>query len=359
MSGYIKCARVGAYGEIILNRPAALNALTLAMVSSMHQALDDWQNDASINAIIIKPSEPKAYCAGGDIRWLYESGKHHNPQQLQFFRDEYRLNYRMAHYSKPIIPIISGITMGGGIGISLHASHPVATNRAIFSMPETAIGFFPDIGASYLLSQCPGMTGMYLALSGVRFSAFEAKYLGLINEVIDENDVNKFSKQLHLVHTPSEIEKNVCAFSMQSPERSEIEKNINRINTYFSHERLDLIFAALEDSTDAWAQATLTLLQQKSPLSLSVTFSMMQKAQSMTLAQCLEMDYQLAQSFMNSDDFYEGVRAMVVDKDKNPRWNPPSLEDITPNLVQEFFERASNISLNPTTPAELLEISEG
>ena len=338
MDSELHCEKIGKTGNITLNRPKSLNALTLDMVLAMHQALLEWSQDEHISAVIIQPSEKKAYCAGGDIRWLYESGKHNKAQQLQFFRDEYHLNYLIAQYQKPIIPIISGITMGGGIGISLHASHPIASSCTVFSMPETAIGFFPDIGASHLLSNCPGMTGLYLALTGARFNAQDAKYLGLIREVIDPKDIDVVTKNLHQINNSQDIESIIDDFAMAQPVASTLQESVERIDSYFSHDRLDSIIDALKISSDPWAQTTLKQLLSKSPLSLSVTFAMMQKAKSKTLLECLEVDYCLAENFMKSDDFYEGVRAMVVDKDKNPQWKPASLDDITATMLRNFFE---------------------
>ncbi len=316
----------GALGIITLNRPKALNALTLEMIAHMHLSLNEWEQNKEIQAVLLHSSEKKSYCAGGDIRWLYQSGKKEDQQQLQFFRDEYRLNYRIAHYGKPVIALMSGLTMGGGIGISLHAALPVASDCTMFAMPETSIGFFPDIGASYFLSRCAGGMGMYLALTGNRFNAYDAQYLGLLTYVVEQQSLDSLKQDLVSLSmdnaNQSTLEACIASYAKPASKPCDLEQNLEKINEYFSMDSLEEVFEKLAVSDNSWAQNILNILKSKSPLSLKITFEQMQKAKNLSLGQCLEMDYLLAQHFMKSEDFYEGVRAMVIDKDKNPQWHP-------------------------------------
>lgn len=348
----------GALGIITLNRPKALNALTLEMIAHMHSSLNEWEQNKEIQAVLLHSSERKSYCAGGDIRWLYESGKKEDKKQLQFFRDEYRLNYRIANYGKPVIALTSGLTMGGGIGISLHAALPVASDCTVFAMPETSIGFFPDIGASYFLSRCAGAMGMYLALTGNRFDAYEAQYLGLLTYVVEQQSLDSLKQDLVTLSlenaNSSTLEACIASYTKPANKPCGLEENLESINEYFSQSSLEEIFEKLAVSDSSWAQNILTVLKSKSPLSLKITFEQIQKAKKLSLGQCLEMDYILAQHFMKSDDFYEGVRAMVIDKDKNPRWKQSTLEAVSSEMVKCFFSKENVSTLNITSQPELL-----
>lgn len=339
MAADILFSSQGLLGIIILNRPQALNALSLAMIKAIQQQLAVWENDARVRVIIIKAAPGKAFCAGGDIRWLYEQGKAKDAQQLQFFYHEYRLNYYLQQYPKPIVSIMDGLTMGGGVGIAMHTSHPIATENYSFAMPETGIGFFPDIGASYLLAACPGATGYYLGLTGARLSASEAYALGLIKYQLASADLLRLEAALNT----GSFEKDV---------RSEVSSIINRfqqaaiipfphheeINDSFAGSSMEEIIENLNAHAGEWGRQCTQNLQKKSPLSLKITLMQLQKAQNLLLDDCLRMDYCLVKHFMKGHDFYEGVRALIVDKDKNPRWQPECLEDVSASMVTDYFE---------------------
>lgn len=317
-------------GIITLNRPKALNALTLEMVQAISERLNLWMHQECILAVIIRAVPGKVFCAGGDIRWLYEQGLKKDPKQLDFFSHEYALNKLVYHYPKPYIALIDGLNFGGGIGITLHGRYKVATEQSIFAMPETAIGFFPDVGASYILSRL-GAIGMYLGLVGAKINANQAKNLGLIDRVID----NSRRDLLELVQCS--IQEIPLLRSTQTrddvfiPHQEEIE-------TCFSSPSVPTIIENLKNHQSEWSQQVLAELLLKSPLSLMITFEQLMRAKSLSLDECLNMDAVLVKHFMQANDFYEGVRAMIIDKDKIPRWEPDSLEKITPEMVEHYFK---------------------
>jgi len=325
-------------GLITLNRPQALNALTFSMILALQQQLTAWATDSSIHAVAIRAVEGKAFCAGGDVRWLYEAGRAQNSQQLEFFRQEYHLNQFIYDYSKPYIALMDGITMGGGVGISLHGSHPVASERFVFAMPETAIGFFPDIGASYLLARCPDQIGLYLGLTGNRIQAADAYEFGLVKQVIRSED---FSDVLHaLIEADLSIDANkqvtdcLSEFAMpvlplMSTETREL------IAGCFNAKNIESIMSALGERNEI---ELVDNLNQKSPLSLKITLQQLRQAEKQTLSDCLKIDTILVKHFMQGHDFYEGVRALLIDKDKLPRWQPSTLTQVTKVMVDDYFK---------------------
>ncbi|MDP1603950.1 MAG: enoyl-CoA hydratase/isomerase family protein [Legionella sp.] len=340
MSNAIVFERQHHIGVITLARPEALNAIDLPMIKALQQQLQQWQDDGDIHAVVVQASPGKAFCAGGDVRWLYERGLQNDPEQLQFFWHEYHLNYFIHQFKKPYIALMDGITMGGGVGISLHGSHPVAGSRFVFSMPETGIGLFPDIGASYLLSRCPGHVGLYLALTGNRLGAEDARAMKLVKYTVDTENFAEILPSLHKLNLSQNAALQVSAYlkSVACEKEAPIQQDLEKINHYFSRRSLKDIMSGLETSDDAWAATTFTNLQQKSPLSLAVTFEQMHKAKSLSLAECLKLDYCLVGHFMAGKDFYEGIRALLIDKDKNPRWQPSILKNVTNADIANYFE---------------------
>ncbi|CDZ78927.1 putative enoyl-CoA hydratase echA8 [Legionella massiliensis] len=338
----IAFSREGNLGLVNLNRPQALNALSLAMIKALQQQLLQWEDDHSIHAVVVQAEGEKAFCAGGDVRWLYDEGLAKSPEQMQFFWHEYRLNHYIHQFKKPYIPLMDGITMGGGVGISLHGSHPVATERFVFAMPETGIGFFPDIGASYLLSRCPGQIGIYLGLTGNRLRTADAQALGLVVKyTIASEDLSKVITSLLASDLSNNAHQavNDCLLAFARPvESAPIENLRSAIDDCFAENSVEAIFAKLGARGDDWSLATLANLQQKAPLSLKVTLAQIHKAKSLTLAECLKMDYRLVNQFMRDSDFYEGIRALLVDKDKSPHWQPATLALATETKVVDYFE---------------------
>lgn len=326
-------------GVITLNRPQALNALTLDMIKVLQKQLSDWEKNDAVHAVIIQASEGKAFCAGGDIRWLYEKGLAKSAEQMDFFWHEYRLNHDIHHYSKPYIALLDGITMGGGVGISLHGSHPIATERFSFAMPETGIGFFPDIGAAYLLSRCKHQAGLYIALTGQRLDAPLTQAVGLIRGVIASEQLPALKQALINtdLSTDAHSQVDVCLQNFYQTQSASYDF-FTKMEHCFKDASIETILECLQDANDAWSTSQYQTLLQKSPLSLKVTFEQIKRAAHLSISDCLRMDYILASHFMRDHDFYEGVRALIVDKDKSPRWDPPTLDGVSNAKVNAYFE---------------------
>lgn len=339
-------------GIVILNRPKALNSLNFSMIKAFHEQLKAWEENNSIQAVLIQSASEKFFCAGGDVRELYEGGKHQlgegNPKAMQFFQEEYALNALIAGFKKPYFALMNGLTMGGGVGISLHGAYPIASESFEFAMPETAIGFFPDIGASYLLSRCIAPVGVYLALTGRRLKAADVFYLGFVSEVIKEEAREACAEALlklansGLSSTEDERIKEKVAFCLApflaTLPPSELEAELPLIQEYFSFQRMEDIVNGLQASKDPWALKQLERLKKSAPLSLKVTLAQMQKAAGLSLQSCLDLDYCLAGHFMRDHDFYEGVRALLVDKDQSPHWQPQALLDVSQEQVFAYFQ---------------------
>lgn len=324
-----------------LVRSATLNALDLPMIKAMQAHLTHCLNNPMVQMLVLQAKPGKAFCAGGDVRWLYEQGKQHNPEQLQFFLHEYRLNYAIKQFTKPYISFLNGITMGGGVGVSLHGAFTIASDAFSFAMPETGIGLFPDVGASYLLSRCPGQLGRYLGLTGQRLNADDALAAGLITHKVPEEAFPLILNDLDTLDLSSRAHEQIrdclTPFSLSAKPESAI-TDFDKINRYFSGDSLAQIMAALEASDDPWAISTKQRLLTKSPLSLAITFLQLERAATMSLADCLKMDYCLVKHFMAGKDFYEGIRALLIDKDKEPRWQPLSLMEVTESMIANYFE---------------------
>lgn len=336
----IMTTQVGHLGVITLSRPKALNALTLPMVRALQRQLDDWSMNPLVHAVVIQSSGGKAFCAGGDVRWLYDAGKRGDPDQLRFFNEEYHLNKTIYHYPKPYVALMDGLTMGGGVGISLHGSHPVASSSFEFAMPETAIGFFPDIGASYLLNRTPGFIGIYLALTGNRLNAEDSLAAGLVRYVIP---AHQFAMILHDLQSLNLTEH---AFERVSECLQRFSSSVNpdaimsikaHVDDIFNDDNLTSILNRLKQETHEWAQATYLNLLNKSPLSLYVTFAQLKKAAHLDFDECIALDYQLVQHFIRDHDFYEGVRSLLIDKDKSPHWQPVDFQHVRQEQVTSYF----------------------
>ena len=329
-------------GVITLNRSIALNALTLAMLKVIYTQLKAWENNDTVAAVLIEAEGERAFCAGGDVRWLYANRDDLN-MQMSFFAEIYQLNTLIQQYKKPYIAIMNGLTMGGGVGVSLHGSYPIATERFVFSMPETAIGFFPDVGASYLLTRCPGSIGMYLGLTGARFNAYEAYASRLVKGVITSEKVALLKDaliNLNLFKNPKQQVGDCLAKFLTKPDALHGSPSIpfNLIIDWFKQPSVAEILIALDQSSEALAHTIKADLLTKSPMSLAVTFQQLMQAKSKSFHECITMDYCLAKHFMQAADFYEGVRALLVDKDNMPQWQPATLTQINADTVAHYFQ---------------------
>ncbi|GAB4223987.1 MAG: enoyl-CoA hydratase/isomerase family protein [Gammaproteobacteria bacterium] len=335
----------GQLGQITLCRETAMNALNHEMILEITRQLRAWESDNTIKAVIMRSSQEKAFCAGGDIRQLYQAGKSNDPRVLDFFRDEYNLNYYIHHYPKPYIALINGVVMGGGVGISIHGSQRIAAEKITFAMPETGIGFFPDIGGSYFLARCPGETGYYLGLTGDRINTAEALALGIVTHHIPRAQWDAFIQGL-LDHAwqdnPHQEVAAVACYYHQDCIDNHVEQKHHKINQWFAQVSLDAIIHALKNADDELAHTIQKTLQAKSPLSLSVVFEQLHRGKHMTLAECLAMEFTLVQHFLAGHDFYEGVRSVIIDKDQQPQWRPNQLNAVTQSQVQAYFEATSH-----------------
>lgn len=327
-------------GLVTLNRPHALNALNLPMIQALYAQLNAWENDSNIHAVVVHAPECRAFCAGGDVRAIYHLGQDNHAAKIDFFAQEYRLNQFIYDFKKPYIALMDGITMGGGVGISLHGSHPVASERFSFAMPETGIGFYPDIGASYHLARCPGHVGMYLGLTGSRVGPGDAKALGLIKYVMASQQFGNVLAEIIDTDLSSDAHARVSHILQQR--RLDLPTILLdtvqlKIDTCFQHSSMESIIAALQTNDDEWYKETYRVLAQKAPLSLKVTCAQLQKSKNMTLAACLAMDTCLTRHFTRDSDFHEGVRALLIDKDNTPHWQPETLMDVTNAMVERYF----------------------
>lgn len=342
----------GFWGMINLNRPEAYNALSHEMILDISTQLDSWSKNKRLLGVVIHSTFEKAFCAGGDIRTLYDKGKKGDRAALSaFFADEYRLNYKIHCYPKPWISWINGITMGGGVGISIHGHHRVATETLRFAMPECSIGFFPDVGGSYFLSHIPGELGTYLGLSGATIGAADALYSGLIDHCIVAQDYAAVTAQLFntnfkKVADPNELIDTILnqyAMPFAPPPLAEYREIIDHC---FQGDCAESIVQRLQQNDLPWCQALAHSLLQKSPLSLKVTLAQLRRGRQLDLSACLQMEYGLAQHFASGSDFYEGVRAQIIDKDKTPRWQPATLNTVSSHQVATYFDTKTTDTLN-------------
>jgi len=327
----------GALGRITLNRPQALNALTLAMVRAIGDALAIWHTDASIQQILIDGAGERGFCAGGDIRAVYQSVRAGTTDGVDFFRAEYRLNAQIAEYTKPIVALMDGIVMGGGIGLSAHASHRVVTERSILAMPETGIGFIPDIGATYLLSRPElGELGTHIALAAPRLNADDALAASLADYVLASESLADLPGILRHCASAADISQMLIALATSPPDGT-LRNAREWIDACYGGNDIETILARLEEHPEPAAQQAAHEIRAKSPISLKQTLHMLRHARSLSnLRDCLEIEFRTAAQIIKMPDFAEGVRAAVIDKDRKPKWST-ALEDVTREKLDEMF----------------------
>ncbi|MGF1592919.1 MAG: enoyl-CoA hydratase/isomerase family protein [Kiloniellaceae bacterium] len=328
-------------GFITLNRPRALNALTLEMIRAIAPQLVAWQEDSTVKAVVIRGAGDRAFCAGGDVRAVWEAGRAGDRLTEVFFREEYRLNRLIHVFAKPYIALIDGITMGGGVGVSVHGSHRVAGDRTLLAMPEVGIGLFPDVGGSYFLPRLPGRLGLFLALTGWRLKAADAVYCGLATEYVPSARMDELAAaftDLDWSTNDAEllVDGAIDRFTAD-PGESELESHRELIDRCFSARSVESILAALEASGDDWAAKVAGIMRRQSPTSLKVTFAQLEKGAALDFDQAMVQEYRLSQAFMAGGDFYEGIRAALIDKDNRPQWSPPELAAVTPAAVEAHF----------------------
>jgi enoyl-CoA hydratase/carnithine racemase len=338
MDSFILTEKIGTAGVITLNRPKALNSIDLGMIRDLQEALKVWKEDFSISHILVKGAGEKAFCAGGDVRSVYDAWERRDRDYMDaIFREEYELNYALSVYPKPYISLINGISMGGGLGISIHGSHRIVTEKTVMAMPESAIGFFTDIGASFFLNKCPGKIGIYLGLTGDRVKGADALYCGLGTHFIDSEKLPSVYQQLLSASNQKDIDR-ILNEAITLPEKSFLEENQNLIDELFSGETVEDILMALKTDASEFAQKCFEGLQKKSPTSLKIIFELLKRHQGKTLKECLVTEFRLSQHFVEQPDFFEGVRALLVDKDQKPVWIPSSLSEIDQDAISWYFE---------------------
>jgi len=331
----------GAAGLVTLNRPKALNALTHDMCLKLKAQLDIWATDASIKSVAVRGAGDRAFCAGGDIRVLYESGKAKTPYAFDFYRDEYILNVAIKHFPKPYIAMINGIVMGGGVGVSVHGSHRVANENVTFAMPETGIGLFPDVGGSYFLPRCPGQIGMYLALTGARFKTADSLYAGVATHFVPSAKWEALIAKLAEGATPDDALKSLSD-TVPGDFLTEHRAVIDRI---FAGNSVEEILAALDTEHTDWADDTAKTIRSKSPTSLKVTFRQIREGATKDFDDCMRMEWRMVNRIIAGHDFYEGVRATILDKDGAPKWNPADLQHVGEAAVAAYFAPLDNKEL--------------
>ncbi len=342
--------REGGVATVMLNRPRALNAFTLGMYRRLDPMLRAWEADPTVRAVLVRGAGDRAFCAGGDVRAVYEAGRGiSGPRDLTsvFFREEYELIRRVHRYPKPYLAIIDGITMGGGAGVSVNGACRIATEKTLLAMPETGIGLFPDVGATRFLNQCPGRIGRYLGLTGVRLGPADAVYCGFATHFVPRERVPELVAALRGLCWSDGAERaqleGILASFHGDPGEPPLAVRRAAIDRCFSAETVEGILDALTREAAAggsegeWAAETRALLLTKSPTSLKVTLRQLIVGRGYDLEQALALEYRLTQRFMAGHDFYEGVRAVVVDKDQNPRWRPATLTEVGDAEVESYF----------------------
>jgi enoyl-CoA hydratase len=325
----------GKVGRIRLNRPKAIHALTTAMCAAVLDALAAWRHDPAVEAVMIDHAEGRGFCAGGDIRMLAESGAKDGVEAREFFFTEYRMNHRLFTYEKPVVAFMDGITMGGGVGISQPARYRVATENTRLAMPETGIGLFPDVGGGWYLSRLPGRVGQYLALTGHRLDGAECLNLGLASDYLTSDTLDE--AKARIAAAPTEIEEILADLAAPVPEAKIVaqEEDINRL---FESDRLEDIYAVLESEGGTWGAATLATLKTKSPQTMKVSLRLLKEGRQMVdFAAEMAQEYAVGARVVVRHDFLEGVRAVIVDKDNAPVWNPDTPEGATDDLIDAIF----------------------
>ncbi|XP_014279320.1 3-hydroxyisobutyryl-CoA hydrolase, mitochondrial [Halyomorpha halys] len=326
-------------GVITLNKPKALNSINMKMTQAINAHLKKWEDQVSM--VIIR-GVGKAFCAGGDIKESVEKGPNNSQGAKEFFKLDYTNDYIIANYKHPYIAIMDGYTMGSGVGLSINGRYQVATEKTLLAMPETAIGLFPDVGASYFLPRLPGNMGMLIALTGSRLKGVDCVKVGLASHYCNSENIPGLVERLiatggsvkAIESTLNELCPNVnnLHFSLAGKEKI--------VDTIFGLSSIESIFDALEKEGSDWSKEVLATMKKMSPLSLKVTHREMTLGKTLSLKECLQMEYRLCHRALEakfSNDFYEGVRALLIDKDRNPKWNPAELNDISSSTVDQYF----------------------
>jgi enoyl-CoA hydratase/carnithine racemase len=336
-------------GLITLNRPKALNALTHGMILELEKTIPGWEKDPSIKVVVLRGAGDRAFCAGGDITNLYRESRENPSGTLRrdFFYDEYIVNRRIYRYAKPWISFIDGIDMGGGVGLSVHGSHSIATERFMFAMPETTIGLFPDVGGGYFLSRLQGALGVFLALTSYRLRAADALWTGIVDAYVPSAKLGDLQAALAAADLSGpdanrKVDAVIARFAADAGPPS-LPSLMHDIDRCFSAGSVGEIRDKLEKQPGEWAAKQLAALMKLSPLSMSITLEQLRRCATRSFEDSMTIEYRMAQHAMRPDhDFFEGVRALLIDKDQKPKWNPPTIEGVTREMVEAHFKPVTN-----------------
>jgi enoyl-CoA hydratase/carnithine racemase len=332
--------RRGAAGVITLNRPRALNAVSHAMVRSLRAQLDAWADDPAVTRVVIMAAGERAFSVGGDIRALTDLGKAgKRAEMLQFWRDEYPLNVAIKSFRKPYVALIDGMVMGGGVGVSVHGSHRVAGDKFQFAMPEVGIGFFPDVGATWFLPRMPGELGAYCGLTGDRLGGADALSAGITTHRVSSA---RFPALLDGLAGTVSVDAVLAAFAEPAGEGPIMARRAS-IDRLFAYDRVEAILAALDREASSggaevdWAAKTAAAIRTKSPLSLKIALAQVRRGKDWDFETCMRAEFRIVSRVIEGHDFYEGVRAVIVDKDNKPHWQPPILDAVSDADVERYF----------------------
>ncbi|WIK84577.1 enoyl-CoA hydratase/isomerase family protein [Pseudoglutamicibacter albus] len=367
-SELVLAERGGALGVITLNRPAAVNALNLKMVEAIHRALDAFATDDAVHAVMLRGAGERGLCAGGDVRVIYQGTLGDPAVAMDFFAAEYRLDYAISYFPKPFIPLMDGLVLGGGVGISVPGSHRIVNETSRVGMPEAGIGFSPDVGAAYFLARSPGAVGCFLSLTGLHIGAADALYAGLADAFVPSASWDALIAQLERVSSSAEVDDVVAGFAApvtdaheEAPGAGRLELARGWIDEVFSRDSVEEIFAALQDraetaGNDSLEQSALDAMRRNSPTGMKTALEALKRARNLSLAETYKQDYRLCGNAVLGNrtlpaeprggasgvqraghDMREGIRAQIIDKDRNPQWKPATFEDVDADLVSSFF----------------------
>lgn len=329
---------IGKAGVITLNRSKALNAINVPMICTLTETLEQWQADNKVEFVIIQSNNPRSFCAGGDIRAVYRARLQDDFSFCDtIFREEYQLNYMLSRYPKPYISLINGICMGGGMGVSVHGSHRIVTENAILAMPETGIGFFPDVGASYFLNQCPGEMGTFMGIVGEKINGADAIYANLATHYVSSAKLPELQHRLLNAESREEALTIIETLKEKAP-ASTLAQYQDIIDRCFTGDTVEKIMKNLESSNRPETSRWLLTLDKRSPVSQKVSLELLRRNRGKSLRECLAVEFRLSQKFAHNYDFIEGVRALLVDKDNDPNWQPRYLSQVTQEMVDSYFE---------------------
>lgn len=335
----------GGLGVITLNRPKAVNALSYPMIGLLDAALTQFETNDDVHAVLVRGAGDRGLCSGGDVVSLHDYAATNNlAAAVPFFRDEYTLDHRIAAYSKPYIVIMNGLVLGGGVGIAAPGSHRVATDSTRMGMPEVGIGFSPDVGGAYFLANAPGQLGRYLGLTGTHISGADAVHLNMADVLVPDDQIDALVKRLETISDAAQVDTILAAFD--SPQPANLATEADWIDPAFAGDSVEAIMAAVDQVAaqgNAAAQKTLKALKRNSPLGMKVALEAINRAKDLNLAETLAQDLRTTMHAIAGTELAEGIRAQLIDKDRNPQWNPSRLEDVTDDHVQAFFDPVDGI----------------